>query len=581
MLALFQCNLAHDMEDKIVVLLFILSGFSVVYPQSVTYRDVKINQGVVRGYKQPGENIFTFQSIPYAAAPTGRDFYKAPLPAPTWNGTFEATDKKIACYQDRIGILPKDTKFEEQCLIANIYIPDNITEKLPVLVLVHGGAFLIGYGNSLQTKNLVNTGKVIAVTFNYRLGPHGFLCLGTDAAPGNAGVKDQVALLRWVRDNIEQFGGNPNDVTIAGCSAGSSSIDLLLISKMAKGLFHKVIAGSGANTNAFSVQTEPLENAKQFAQLLGFNNTNDVKALENFYLDTPFETLLSYTSYLHERLDSVVLFSPCIEKDIGQEIFLHDSPVKILESKDYVQVPMLYGFCNMEGLFRLHSFDNWKTLMNENFIDFLPPDLGNSLTERETLAKEIKRFYFGDEQVSENNILRYIDFFTDIMFGYAMLRSAKLQVEAGNNQLYLYEYSFADESVDLIPNTNVRGATHCDQEAAVMDMPNENELSPEYQNMKKVMRDLWLNFVTTGLPVPHGSNYPAWPPMSLQRSYMSLNNTLEYKESLMPERAKFWDDLVKEHYKFPSPPNPTNFGVRFQSTIYILNAALLFIFISY
>ncbi|CAF4916339.1 unnamed protein product [Pieris macdunnoughi] len=542
---------------------------------------VKIQQGPVKGYKLPNFDVFAFYGIPYATAPTGVNRFRAPLPAPTWNGTFEATDKKIACHQAGVGLIPNDSKIEEQCLIANIYKPDSLQEKLPVVVLVHGGAFLIGYGNNLQPKNLVNSGKVIAVTFNYRLGPHGFLCLGTDVAPGNAGIKDQVALLRWVRDNIEHFGGNPNDVTIAGCSAGSSSVDLLLISKMAKGLFHKVIAGSGANTNAFSVQTEPLDNAKQFAQLLGFNNTNDVKALENFYLDTPYETLLSYTNYLHERRDSVILFSPCIEKDIGQEVFLDDSPVKIIESKDYVRVPMLYGFCDMEGLFRLNFFDNWKTQMNENFIDFLPPDLGNSLKERETLAKEIKRFYFGDEQVSESNILRYIDFFTDIMFGYGMLRSAKLQVEAGNNQLYLYEYSFVDESMDLIPNTNKRGATHCAQEAAVMDFPNENELSPEYQNMKKVMRDLWLNFVTTGLPVPHGSNYTAWPPMSLQRSYMSLNSTLEYRDALMPERAKFWDDIVKEYYKFPSPPNPTSFGFRFQSTIYILNAALIFILITY
>lgn len=118
---------------------------------------------------------------------------------------------------------------------------------------------------------------------NYRVGIHGFLCLGTEDAPGNAGMKDQVALLRWVKKNIANFGGNPDDVTIGGHSSGSASVDLLMLSKSAEGLFNKVIPESGVSTSVFTIQSEPLENAKWFAKANNFTDVDDVYALEQFY----------------------------------------------------------------------------------------------------------------------------------------------------------------------------------------------------------------------------------------------------------------------------------------------------------
>ncbi|CAK1541784.1 unnamed protein product [Leptosia nina] len=540
-----------------IVALVLCTLCNAAFAQDTNYRDVKIEQGVVRGYRSVEENIFTFQSIPYAIVPSGLDFYKAPLPPPSWNDTFDAVDRKIICQQHR-QYPPGLVEVKEQCLIVNVFVPDTKQEKLPVVVFVHGGAFLFGYGNSRTPKNLVKSGKIIAVTFNYRVGPHGFLCLGTDAAPGNAGMKDQIELLRWVQRNIAEFGGDTSDVTIAGCSAGSASIDLLLISKQSKGLFKRAIGGSGSNLNAFAVQTRPLENAKYFAQQMGFNDTNDIVALEKFYLNTPYEALSLKSAELAQTTNSVTLFSPCVEKDIGQEIFLHDSPFKILSDGNFLKVPMLYGYCNMEGIYRVNMFDTWRDKMNENFVNFLTPDLGNDEENRVKLAEDIKRLYFGVGPVTNSSILDYIDFFTDIMFGYGMLRSAKLQLDVGNDQLYLYKYSFADESDDYIPHTAERGATHCAQAHAVMDLGDESKLSEKYRNVKVIMRDLWLNFITTGVPVPAGSNYPAWPPMSQQRSYMSLNSTLEFRDSMLSERTKFWEEAFAKYYKYPAPPNPTS-----------------------
>ncbi|XP_047538363.1 esterase FE4-like [Vanessa atalanta] len=520
-------------------------------------RLVQLDQGPVRGYKDVNEGIFVFSSLPYATAPTGRDRFKAPLQPPTWSEPFEAVEKNIKCIQANY-INITGTNSQEDCLIANIYVPEKIDRKLPVVVYVHGGAYIIGWGSLLEPKNLVKSNKVIAVTFNYRLGAHGFLCLGTKDVPGNAGMKDQVALLRWVNKNIAKFGGNPDEVTIAGYSAGSSAVDLLMISKMAQGLFKRVIPESGANTAAFSIQSDPIMNAKEYAKLINFENVEDFNALEEFYKTESIEVLNSPN--VMERKDSTFLMSPCVERDVGQERFLDDNPVQILKSGNYKKLPMLYGFAEMEGLFRMPLFEVWKDQMNVKFSDFLPHDLKfTDENEKEQVANKIKQFYFGNKMVGDETVQGYIDYFTDIIFAYPTLRSIKMHVENGNNQIYLYEYSFVDHNGPINPHTNIRGADHCSQTQAVLDglwtEKDEKLISSDYKKIKSVVRELWLNFMTTGNPVPADSKLPAWQPVGTEWSpHMSINRTLEMRGSLLKKRTLFWEEIYDKYYRFPLIP---------------------------
>nr|XP_053602942.1 cholinesterase-like isoform X1 [Plodia interpunctella] len=154
----------------------------------------------------------------------------------------------------------------EDCLVANIYVPNTNEKKLPVLVDIHGGGYQMGYGNMLTLNKLVNTKRVIVVNFNYRLGVYGFLCLGTRDVPGNAGMKDIVALLRWVKNNIAAFGGNPSEVTVSEYSAGPSAVQLLLLSPTAKDLFKRAIPENGPNLSIYSIQADPIEVAKKYAK---------------------------------------------------------------------------------------------------------------------------------------------------------------------------------------------------------------------------------------------------------------------------------------------------------------------------
>uniref|UniRef100_A0A2A4J4W2 Carboxylesterase type B domain-containing protein n=1 Tax=Heliothis virescens TaxID=7102 RepID=A0A2A4J4W2_HELVI len=185
--------------------------------------------------------------------------------------------------------------------------------------------------------------------------------------------------------------------------------------------------------NCLIASRDPVEIAKTHARKLNFTNVDDIYALENFYKTASMELLTSDNFFY--RTDSIFTFSPCVERDTGDGAFLTESPLSILKSGNYRKLPVLYGFSEMEGLTRIGFFDIWKHKMNEKFSDFLPADLKfESDEEREEVASKIKKFYFGEKPVGNDNILKYVDFFSDVMFAYHMLWPVKLHVERGGWQ---------------------------------------------------------------------------------------------------------------------------------------------------
>nr|ADD97137.1 carboxylesterase [Helicoverpa armigera] len=535
-----------------IPILIVLSVAAFTNCDEGEWRKVHIAQGDLLGRRDPAFGLYSFYNIPYATVPSGPDRFKAPLPGPVWEQPREAVDKGVICMQ----IPTKPTKsltMQEDGLIANIFVPDTDEKDLPVIVSIHGGGFELGYGAFLAPKHLVKTKKVIAVNFNYRLGVHGFLCPGTNDVPGNAGLKDQVALLRWVKENIASFGGNPDDVTVTGGSAGSISTLLLMLSNTTEGLFRKVVPESGAAVSSLAVQLNPLEYAKDWAKTLNFTNVDDLAALEDFYKNTPLQSLF----HSAQRTDSTLFRSPCIERQTSEQSFLDDSPYNIIKSGNYRKVPILIGTSNMEGLLEKNKFKRWEMAMNENFSEFLPGDLqfGNTEEKKET-AKKVKELYFGEQPVSEDTILSYIQYFGDVMFNYPTLRTVQLLIESGHDQIYLYQYSFVDESAPFVPYTKVRGAGHCAQSVAIFDVSSdESTLSVEYQQMKATMRELWTNFAFHGMPVLNGSSLPAWPTVGADGSpYMIPNQPLQLAGAFLEKRAQFWNDLYDRHYRAPVPP---------------------------
>ncbi|PXA93700.1 carboxylesterase [Caulobacter sp. D5] len=212
---------------------------------------LRIETGLLAGAAGRDPAITVYKGVPYAAAPVGPLRFRPPAAPAAWEGVRQADRFGALCPQPQGGGPPPAGPMDEDCLTANVWTAAAAGEKRPVLVWIYGGGFLTGTGASpeFDGEGLARKG-VVVVTFNYRLGALGFLAtpaLSAEAehgASGNYGLLDDIALLKWVRRNIAAFGGDPDQVTIAGQSAGAGSVGFLSMSPLAKGLFKRAIAQS-------------------------------------------------------------------------------------------------------------------------------------------------------------------------------------------------------------------------------------------------------------------------------------------------------------------------------------------------
>jgi para-nitrobenzyl esterase len=208
---------------------------------------VHIKAGALRGAREGG--IAVFRGVPYAAAPVGDLRFQRPQPVPAWSGERDVTRDGPIAPQGRSRLAHIMGDFErpqsEDCLTLNIWTPAPDAKKRPVMMWIHGGAFASGAGSLdwYSGETFAAEGDIVAVSINYRLGALGFLCL-PGVSEGNLGLLDQVAALEFVRDNIEAFGGDPDNVTVVGQSAGAASIAILMTMARANGLFRRAILQS-------------------------------------------------------------------------------------------------------------------------------------------------------------------------------------------------------------------------------------------------------------------------------------------------------------------------------------------------
>ena len=212
--------------------------------------------GKLEGDEQNG--LFVFRGVPFAAAPVGPRRWLAPEKPASWTGVRDARHFGCAAPQNRVlldalAAMKIEEEQNEDCLYLNVWTPGLDGKRRPVMVWIHGGGFTIGSGSQAIYNGsvLARRGDAVVVTINYRLGPLGFLRLkevtnGKIQSTGNEGMLDQISALEWVRDNIAEFGGDPDNVTIFGESAGGMSVGTLLAMPAARGLFHKAIPQSGA-----------------------------------------------------------------------------------------------------------------------------------------------------------------------------------------------------------------------------------------------------------------------------------------------------------------------------------------------
>lgn len=327
------------------------SSESVSEPRTLA---VQTQAGPVEGFEADG--VFSYRGIPYAAPPVGEMRWKPPVEPEPWTDTLAVVDPPPICPQEAFAGLPvPGFNPSEDCLYINVDTPSEGSD-LPVMVWMHGGAFTLGEG--LQTDGgtsgdrIARQTGVVVVSMNYRLGQLGFLAHSTlsgespDGASGNYGLRDQTAALRWVRDNIRAFGGNPDNVTIFGESAGAFSVCSHVASSVSAGLFSKAIMMSGSCERPWPTLEAAEQQGDVFAAELGCDTADDVLACMR---GKPFEEILAALPP-GENFG----FSPPTGPQgswgpIFDESFFARQPSDSFASGDFNQVPTLIGFTREEA----------------------------------------------------------------------------------------------------------------------------------------------------------------------------------------------------------------------------------------
>lgn len=287
-----------------------------------------------------GLDILSFRGIPYAEPPLGPLRFKEPQPKMKWDGVLDATEDGPSCPQPS-NILYKDLNTTEDCLILNVYTKSN-TENAPVLFYIYPGGNFLGTSSSryFGPGHLLEH-DVVLVTINYRIGVLGFGSTGTTDAPGNYGLKDMILALKWVQTNIASFGGNPNSVLIFGSSSGSISTTILLVSPMARGLFHRAIGLSASATHEHYIDN--VYWTMRMAEEVGCVPSDPTNAIECMRM-VPWEKLNEVQTKWEENQLINMKFNFEIEKDFGQERVISKHPTQYFVEGDFARVPIMMGF---------------------------------------------------------------------------------------------------------------------------------------------------------------------------------------------------------------------------------------------
>ena len=255
--------------------------------------EIEIASGKLRGARHNG--IETFRGIPYAAAPVGKLRFKPPAPVQNWAGVRDGVAPGPVCPQApsrlRFAMGDFDARQDEDCLHVTVWTPKADSGQRPVLVWLHGGAYMSGAGaiDWYSGETLAREGDLVVVGVNYRIGALGFLHR-PGWSPGNLGLRDQQAALEWVRDNIAAFGGDPGNVTLWGQSAGAQSATFLLARPETRGLFQRVILQSGPFGHLPRQTEAGVAIAEKFARELGFDAS---AATEQKLAQVPLEALFA------------------------------------------------------------------------------------------------------------------------------------------------------------------------------------------------------------------------------------------------------------------------------------------------
>lgn len=453
--------------------------------------------GRVQGEKI--NEVCVWKGIPYAKPPISSLRFRPPVKPEAWEGIRNATEFSPVASQtssEVMNYLGNDiSNMSEDCLYLNIWSPAADNKRRPVLVWIHGGAFVSGSGSSswYDGESFATKGDVVVVTINYRLGILGFLHLGEIggqeyATSGNCGLLDQVAALEWIQENIEAFGGDPNRVTVFGESAGAMSIGVLLGMPSAKGLFQQAILQSGAARNAIP-SSKATNVAQKLLEALNVDSSN-LSQLE----DIPVGKLLEVST----------LVPPMSLVPVIDGVSLPQNPDLAVANGSAKDVKILIG-TNKDEYNLFTAFDPlWKDATQQTMSVIFEKTFG-------PLWSALSKQFLNEEDLSVD---LYNQMMTMQIFTYPAIKLAEHQINQGSP---VFMYRFDWESPVL---NGVLKAAHAIEIPFVwntLDKPKTENITGSEANRQVIsdqMHEVWIAFARYGNPST--KSIPNWPEYDLE-----------------------------------------------------------------
>jgi para-nitrobenzyl esterase len=472
------------------------------------------------------KNAEAWLGVPYAEPPVGDLRWRAPLPARSWAGERKADKAPASCMQVRNPdagrdpwtpeyMIPVGGPMSEDCLYLNVWTPKNAAgRRLPVYVFIHGGGNVEGSATVpvYDGANLAANGDIVVVDINYRLGVFGYLVhpdLTKEAGTsGNYGLLDEVAALQWVKANIEAVGGDPNNVTIGGQSAGAGSVLSLIGAPVAKPLFNRAIAESGPGVGARGGSfAQASEGGAAYMKAAGAKSIADLRRM-------PADQVLKTS------IDSGARFGPVID---GRLLPREPNTAQI-SGGDFNDTPILAGFNFDEASGFDTSYGAWSQAQINGFI----ADFG-------AVADRARAIYMpggqGDLQAVGKQMARDRGMATT--FAWASRR----QVHSGS-PIFLYQYVHGEPG----PKNARYGSFHTNEVPYVFQNLNApgRTFTAEDQQVSKMISGYWVNFIKTGNP--NGPGLPNWPAFSVSNPQaMHIDATPVAGPILPPEKRELYE----------------------------------------
>jgi para-nitrobenzyl esterase len=494
---------------------------------------IETKSGKVQGYVEDGVKIF--KGIPFAEPPIGDLRFSPPLEKKPWKDIFDATEYgpyTLQGYTPLEDLLGKLEPQSEDCLTLNIWTPATDNRKRPVMVWIHGGAYITGGGATpiYDGSNLAKRGDVVIVTINYRLGALGFLYIPGITA--NVGMLDQIVALKWIKDNIDAFGGDPNNITIFGESAGGISVITLIAIPAAKGLFHRAISQSAPilDLNPTAKSTKDLMRELNIQE-------GDIEALRNIPANKIIDAQNKILAEALNKGESEVMgFRPSID---GDSIPTH--PLEAIRQGAAKNIELIIGCTQDEGkLFT--KFNPLLKNLKDDRLELAVSGLLKSLNISDKANFLIESYQNAREGKLPTKPMDILDaIWTDYIFRIFEIRVAETQRKHQPNT-YFYIFTW--------PSPMFQGASHAVELPFAFGTIGGPELAmffgkgEDAKILSEKMMDAWIAFAHSGNP--NNKNIPTWPSYdSDKRSTMFIGKEFKMVEKPFEEEREAWEGLLE------------------------------------